>query len=116
MRGGSDAAKRFLTRYDQKQTSSKERGRSVSPADRIHKSTRRRFNSMWVHTKRKAACVAISGPSLGRKRPRWAAIAGSATARPIDKTIATGGSIERRYRSGIQTGNGTYTKVKALAL
>src|SRR4051794_29368800 len=32
--------------------------------------------TMGVHTKRKAACVATSGPSLGRKRPRRAAIAG----------------------------------------
>jgi len=31
----------------------------------------------WPHTqKRKAACVAASGPSLGRKRPRRAAMAG----------------------------------------
>ncbi|MET4122043.1 hypothetical protein ABIB85_008510 [Bradyrhizobium sp. JR1.5] len=29
------------------------------------------------HTKREAACVATSGPSLGRKRPRRATIAGS---------------------------------------
>jgi hypothetical protein len=27
-------------------------------------------NDKGVHTKRKAACVATSGPSLGRKRPK----------------------------------------------
>ena len=48
-----------------------------------------------VHTKRKAACVATSGPSLGRKRPRRAAIAG-ALPHTLAKTIAISGSIERR--------------------
>jgi hypothetical protein len=54
-------------------------------------------------TQKKAACVATSGLSLGRKRPRWAAIAGRATARVIDTTIAIGGSIDPTYGSGIQT-------------
>ena len=53
-----------------------------------------------VHTKRKAACVATSGPSLGRKRPRRAAIAG-ALPHALAKTIAIRGSIERRWASGI---------------
>ena len=44
---------------------------------------------------RKAACVATSGPSLGRKRPRRAAIAG-ALPHTLPKTIAISGSIERR--------------------
>jgi hypothetical protein len=51
-----------------------------------------------LHTK-KAACVATSGPSLGRKRPRRAAIAGWGWGRyriTPPKTIAISGSIERR--------------------
>ena len=66
--------------------------------------------------KKKAACVATSGPSLGRKRPRWAAIAGRTIACSIDTTIAIGDLIERRCRSGIQTEQRTHTKVEALAL
>ena len=40
-----------------------------------------------VHTKRKAACVSISGPSLGRKLPRRAAIAGALSHCLLVKTI-----------------------------
>jgi hypothetical protein len=69
--------------------------RQTAPALTLPKGPRE--NRWGVHTKRKATCVATSGPSLGRKRPRRAAIAGgSATAHCIDKTIAIGGSIERR--------------------
>jgi hypothetical protein len=49
----------------------------------------------WGHTKRKAACVATSGPSLGRKRPRRAAIPGALT-HSLAKMIAISGSIGRR--------------------
>src|SRR5207253_5151521 len=52
-----------------------------------------------AYTKRKAACVAASGPSLGRKRPRRAAIAGGgggSLPHALAKTIAISGSIERR--------------------
>ena len=62
----------------------------------------------WGYTKRKAACVATSGPSLGRKRPRRAAIAGWGWGGryriPLAKTIAISGSIERK-------GSRTDTKV-----
>jgi hypothetical protein len=45
-------------------------------------------------TKRRAACVATSGPSLGRKRPRRAAIAMRYRI-PLAKMIAISGSIEQ---------------------
>jgi hypothetical protein len=63
---------------------------------------------MWVHTKRKAACVATSGPSLGRKRPRWAAIAGSASAGPIDKTTRLAAQLNVGTGWGSKRGNGLY--------
>jgi hypothetical protein len=58
-----------------------------------------------LNTKRKAACVATSGPSLGRKRPRRAAIVGWGWGRyriPLAKTIALSGSTERRDHGPIR--------------
>ena len=67
-------------------------------------------------TKKRAACVATSGPSLGRKRPRWAcdssgalphappkvgSDSSGALPHALAKTIAIRGSIERRWSSGI---------------
>jgi hypothetical protein len=49
--------------------------------------------------KRKAACVATSGPSLGRKRPKEGSDS-AALPHALAKTIAIGGSIERREASG----------------
>src|SRR6476646_4743185 len=58
-----------------------------------------------LNTKRKAACVATSGPNLGRKRPSRAAIVGWGGGRyriPLAKTIALNGSIERRDHGPIR--------------
>src|SRR3979490_1915243 len=59
---------------------------------------------------RRAAYVAASGPSLGRKRPRRAAIAGELP-HALPKTITISGSIERRYESDIKRGHRPDTKV-----
>ena len=58
------------------------------------------------YLKKKAACVATSGPSLGRKRAQegsdsGVALGGDRYRMPLPKTIAIGGSIERREAPGI---------------
>src|SRR5258707_13146183 len=67
---------------------------------------------MFENKKERTAFVAKSGPSLGRKRPRRAAIAGWVGCRyriPLAKTIAISGSIEPRD-------HGPMRRFRALAL
>jgi len=66
-----------------------------------------------LNTERRAACVATSGPSLGRKRPRRAAISGGRYRIPLAKTIAISGSIERK---GSRTDTKVYARPKGRAL
>jgi hypothetical protein len=60
------------------------------------------IDGVTAYTKRKAACVATSGPSLGRKRPEEGSDSGSEGTGgsryriPIAKTIAINGSIGPR--------------------
>jgi hypothetical protein len=60
---------------------------------------------MGVHTKRKGRLRCHKRPKSREETPKVGSDSEErAIARPIDTTIAIGGSIERRYRSGIQTG------------
>src|SRR5690349_1664948 len=59
-----------------------------------HKSRSDGLEPRYLNTKRKAACVATSGLSLGRKRPWRAAITGLPLT--LVKAMATSGSIERK--------------------
>src|SRR6476661_2110262 len=69
-----------------------------------------------AYTKRKAACVATSGPSLGRKRPRRAAIAKRALPHTLAKMIAIAAQLnvgKRRVSKGV---TGTIRRFTTLAL
>jgi hypothetical protein len=70
---------------------------------------------MWVHTKKKGRLRCHKRPKSREETPKVGGDSRERYRTAYRYTIATGGSIERRYRSGIQTDNGTYTKVKALA-
>ena len=59
---------------------------------------------MGVHTKRKAACVATSGPKSREETPKEGSDSAGGYRIPLVKTIAISGSIERK-------GSRTDTKV-----